>query len=432
MSSRLLSAVSILLLLISGACSNSRQQETARELLATVPSDAAYTAVINIDRLVSSTGGKVKDHTEIEPSAMLRKFLGKIESPVMSAHVDSILAGKAGVDFSCMVLFENEGTLWLTAPLADAGKTKAYLGRNGYDLQPAGDGLLSAREVILNENQIWITPSDSVANAGAADTFSRINSEQSMLSSDYADRLTEMTEAYIDLWDITLLWKTLGSKADQARIITAFTFEDVHYASFTAEMTQNSLTANGRFLDSEFKDADCNLATGKLEARDFDILGDKAEAVCGLSIDSKLMKNVIKAVSAFGGAVPPKTADALKNIEGPLVMASDSDNNIILSIPCKKGKEESVVNAIDALTLILGNNPGMRMTSRPEAVLISFNEGPQSGVPAKKIGEKLDGAWLGLAFNSDYYPRIEPVKNVSVALVPVRSSVLEFRMRIDY
>lgn len=429
---RLIILLSLAMALITGACSRSKDQDTAKELLSNVPGDAAYAAVINVNSLVTSTGGKVKDATVIEPSKTLRKLIPAVSGDsVPSAHIDSIFAGKAGVEFSCFVVFENEGNLWLAAPLADPNKTKSYLGRNGYKLADVGEGLLAARDVVLDDDRIWVSLKDSVANASAVDSFKRLNSEQSMMASDYSDRLVSLESDYIDLWDSNILWRTLGPSADRARMISAFMFEDARYASFSADMSEKEIIAYGRFLNSEFKEAKCNLATSKLSSRDFAVLGEKAQAVAGVSLDSKLMKNIMKAVGAFGATLPKSTSEALSSIDGPLVMASDEDNNIIISISCKKGKEQAVVNAIDGLMMIFGNDPAMRMTTKEGSVLISFNGGPQSGTQTRKLGDQLDGAWLGIAFSAGYFPRIEPVKDLSVALVPAKSTV-EFRIRIDY
>ena len=431
MKTRLILTVALFLGLLMGACSDSGDRQTAKDLLATIPGDAAYVAVVNTDALVTSTGGKIKDKTVVEPSGTLRKFLDRINRRETSAHLDSLFAGKGGIEFSCFALFENGGNMWLIAPLADATKTESYFKRRGYPLQQAGDGLLCAEDIVFDKTHIWVSLKDSAANAAAVDAFKRLNKEQSMASSDYADKLTALENDYIDLWDSNILWRTLGPSADKARMISAFMFAEVRYASFSADMSETSIIANGRFFDSSFKDAKCNLATSKLATRDFNILGDKAQAVAGLSIDSKLMKNLVRAAGIFGAALPPSVQEALENIEGPMVAASDEANNIIFTIPCKKGSEQTIVKAVDGLSFLLGNDPGLRMTTKEGAVLISINGGPQSGEPIARLGEKLDGAWLGLAFSAGYLPDMKPITDFSVALVPTRSS-LEFRIRVDY
>lgn len=431
MKNRILLVLTALVLVLAGACSEDNGSRTAKDLLAHVPSDAAYTAVINFEKLVSSTGGKIEKATVVEPSETLKKFLNNIDNPISSAHIDSILAGNAGVEFSVMVVFENEGNLWLAAPLTDPNVMKGYLTRNGYELKSVGEGLLAARDVVVDEDRVWLSLKDSVANAGAIDTFKRLNIEQSMMSSKYADRLTDLKETYIDLWDSNILWRTLGPSADRARMLSAFIFEEARYASFIANMSEKAIEAKGRFLDGEFRDAKCNLATSKLTAKDFDILGTKAQAIAGIALDSKLMKNITKAVGTFGGSLPKSTAEALSSIEGALVVASDEANNIILSVPCKKGKEQNVVNAIEGLMVFMGNDPGMRMTTKEGSVLISFNGGPQSGLQISRLAEKLSGAWMGLSFSAGYFPKIEPVKNLTIALVPAKST-LEFSIRVDY
>ncbi len=431
MKTRILLSLVVLLGLVTGACSDSADRQTAKELLTTIPGDAAYAAVVNTDALVKSTGGDVEDKTGVKPSVTLRKFLNQLNGTQGPAHLDSLFAGKGGIEFSCFALFENSGNLWLTAPLADSKLTKAYFSRHGYNLQDAGEGLLCARDIVFDDSHIWVSLKDSMANAADVSAFRRLNKEQSLASSGYAERLTALESDYIDLWDSNILWRTLGPSAGKARMISAFMFEDAKYASFSADMTEKMLIATGSFLNSDFKEAKCNLATSKLATRDFNILGDKAQAVAGLSIDSKLIKNVIKAAGVFGAALPPSTEKALESIEGPLVAASDEDNNLIFSIPCRKGMEQNVVNAVEGLTMLLGDVPSMRMTTKEGAVLISINGGPQAGKPIAQLGEKLDGAWLGLAFTAGYFPKAEPVKDFSVALIPTRSS-LEFRIRIDY
>ncbi len=431
MKTRLLLTVALVVTLLLGACSDSENRQTAKALLATIPGDAAYTAVINTESLVTSTGGKVKDKTVVEPSETLKKLLGETLSPSLKTNIDSLLAGKGGIEFSCLALFADEGNLWLVAPLADANKTKAFLKGSGYALQSAGEGLLTARDVVLDDSHIWVSLKDSAANAAAVEGFKRLNSEQSMLESKFSDELTSLKMTYIDLWDSNVLWQTLGPSAGKARMVSAFMFEDGRYASFTGGVTEKSLTATGRFLNSDFKNAECNLATGKLKASDFDLLGEKAQAVAGISLDAKLMKNIVKAISAFGGALPPSTEELLSNIEGPLLLGSDEANNLIISVPCKKGKEQSVENAINGLTFLLGNDPGMRMTTKDRSVLITVNGGPQGGQPIKQLASKLDGAWLGMALSGDYYTGLKPIKELSVSLIPT-DSTLEFRISVDY
>lgn len=429
---RLLLAVTLVVMLLSGACTNSEKQQTAKELLATIPGEAAYTAVINTEMLVKSAGGKVKDATVIELPDSLRLLINKrFGKPGSKIIPDSVFAGKAGIEFSCLALFADEGNLWLVAPLADPQKTKEYFGKNGYNLQSAGEGMIAGRDVVFDDQHIWVSLKDSVANAAAVEGFRRLNSEQSMLVSKYCDELVSLKNGYIDLWDSNVLWRTLGPNASNARMVSAFMFEDGRYASFSADMKGRSVTATGRFLNSDFKDAKCNLATGKLSADAFDVLGDKAQAVAGIMLDSKLMKNIVKAVNTFGGAMPPSTAELLSDIEGPLVLATDELNNLMISVPCKKGKEQKVADAVNGFALLLGNDPGMRLTTNDKNVLISFNGGPQSGMPIRKLGEKLEGAWIGMALSGEYYTGLQPVKELSVALVP-SGSTLEFRVKVNF
>ena len=89
MKTRLIILLSLALALITGACSRSKDQDTAKELLSNVPGDAAYAAVINVNSLVTSTGGKIKDATVIEPSETFRKMIAAVSGDsVPSAHID--------------------------------------------------------------------------------------------------------------------------------------------------------------------------------------------------------------------------------------------------------------------------------------------------------------------------------------------------------
>ena len=53
MKTRLILTVALLLGLLMGACSDSGDRQTAKDLLATIPGDAAYVAVVNTDALGS-------------------------------------------------------------------------------------------------------------------------------------------------------------------------------------------------------------------------------------------------------------------------------------------------------------------------------------------------------------------------------------------
>lgn len=426
MKARLSLTLMALLLLIMGACTDSSLKKTGEKLLSTVPSDVDYVGVVDVEEFIKTTASKIKDHRSVVPSDGLETILARIADTTVHARLDSLLAGKTGVDLTCAVLFESDGHMWITHPLGDPQTLHDYMKRTGREMEKMADGLYVGRQIAATDDQVWILVGDTAATVNAADIerFRRLNENQSMMASPFAAQLTAFKYDYTDLWKLNRLWRQLGDQADRARMFAAFMMDDVKYMSFTADLTPGSFVARGSFLNSKYKEAKCNLATGRLSSHDFDDLCPTSQATAGIALDQKLVKNLLNGLKTFGMSVPKATEAALKNLDGPIVMATDADNNTIVRISCKKDKEESVATAVSATATLCGiDDANLRVTTGEGNVLVSYNGGPQTGVTTDILGDMLDDAWIGMAASRDYYEAIAPCKRLALFLTPKGSTL---------
>lgn len=394
----------------------------ARDLLATVPSDAGGVAVIDLggilDKLDCKTSG-----SEITLSKELTEAYVK-ENPT---DKDKPKPGELkkidmGIAPTSLVMFYAERP-YITGVLDDPAKFKAYVEKEQKGTFKEEQGANVLNEVAYIGNQFWVSPSGSISPDRLVQ-FTKLSKDQSYASNSLADELTKMDHDIAALASTDALLNNMGHQRNQLRLALTSIFDDASWLEFDGDFNKESFEMEASIYNSERKPAKFLLPFEKIDTKTVESLGNNADILFAAGVPKALVKKVLDVFASFGGGLPKDVTDAIGSIDGTIAGAMSDNGSGSKAVITTDG------NASPALLEMLGNQSGMTVTRDDK--FIRLQQGAAScgnllNIP--KVTDEFKGAYFGMATGGQSIAK--GVKELVFTAKPDNGS-LKFCLEITY
>lgn len=400
--SRLLTPLGLalmMLLLIATGCSDKSNEDDSLQLLSTVPADAGMVSVINLDVLVSQSGGKVKDG-KVQQADALEKMAGQYLKGHDLEVAKWLLSPESGVECSSAVLFFYKSRPYLYALIADEDALRA-----GIDKLWPGEWQTSGKtshkeQVAIRDGRVLLLPD---TDATPAETFANLSEPSSFRSNAYAETLAKSSDAFSSWATLDALWTGAGlsfSDLTLARMAMNMAFKNPKYLTGAANISDGGLTTSVSVLDADMKPAHCELAVSQLDTKLISAFGGNANCVMAVAVSQKLVKQLMQLGSSFGGQLPPAFSSAIESLDGTVAIASSAE------LDNMKGSDVESAGFKCTIQTNGKNNAALLQTleavmgkAKIEGNTFTFgNDAYGNGIaPVADVAKTFDGAWLGVA-----------------------------------
>lgn len=396
----------------------SSDKGSAADLLRTVPSSAAGVAVVNLDALKE----KCKDYDSFVSKENDSRNLGQILSLCLDAE--------SGVDISTGVIFV-EGYNTVFTAIAD--KPEEFMScvkqRMGLEFSEIDGVSIADGRIAVKGTQLWVSLAGAQLNPKMLESWLSLSEAKSYLSTDGGKELAETDKDVafnVDFDTIINLYSDGDfSRQAQSRIILSTLFDDLSRLSGFVKLTKTGPEVEVDLLNSKGQASRFNLDAEKVDVKTLASIGGRCGTLIGLGISKKMIAQINKAASSFGGGLPKMYADALEPINGCCGIAVSADT------PAMSGVLTTKEGSAQALTSLLAGDAKIRR----EGKLLFFTTGGEmtGDIDVSASAEMLKGAlcgcvtdaspvksWLGTDFSSK---GLEQIDKTVLGLYPAGEGV---------
>ena len=305
---------------------NSCKRETVdvTQLLTSVPSSASGVVVFNVEGMLEDAGCKIKDHV-VKPGAEVQALISKASSQDQK-DIMMFFDGSTGIEPKGAVIFYDSNRSFLTFALYDVSKFIEFVEKNNGGKFTETSGVKINGNVALVGSQAWVclTPGKRL-DPDAIASYASLGSAQSFLVSPMGEMLL-VDENDIRGWAvIKTFMNELMSRGDlgYATLGMGFLFEDAESVRFKVDFDKGEMESEIVVLNDKFKPAKYQLSSDKVDVNTLKSLGNTCNAMMAFTINSKLIKKLNQAASAFGSWI--KIGELLNNVDGTVGLVSTGD-----------------------------------------------------------------------------------------------------------
>lgn len=404
---------------------NSCKKESVNttDLLSTVPSSSSVVVSINVQSLLKKSDCKV-DGADIVPGAEVKAWLDKAASTGSKKGeiANILLSGESGIDPVGAIYFKDAYNDYFTVAIANTNKFKAFIEKeNDATFETAGNDVEVCGNVAIKGAQAWIAEG-TVIDPKAVANFTVMQTGQSFMSKDYADKLANMTSDIVGWGEINkLVANQLGfSERSTMRMALGMMYDDAQSVFFTVDMLKGEGKANVSVLDKDGKPSKYLLPSDKLDIETIKKTGDKANMIVGIYLSKDLIKKVGDMLSSFGGSQMEKAIKAMGSIDGTAAVSLgnlDDFENSMRGVVTTDGKA-----GLDLMQMISGIAPITK-----DGKLVIFSKGQLDGsLDVATDADLLKDATMGMVLNLQSTtlggPDLE-LKTLVVRMVPKSGSL---------
>lgn len=358
----------------------------ARDLLATVPSDASGVAIIDVEEILDKLGCKVSK-TEITLSPELAKAY-QSKNPEKNAKDGETTTIDLGVAPTSIVMFFAERP-FMTGVIDDPAKFKEYIEKEQKGTFKEEQGVNVLDDMAYVGNQFWISMTGSI-NPERILQFTKLGKEQSYLSNELSETLLKMDHDVAALASIDAILNNTGHQRNGLRLAITSVFEDATWIGLDGEFDKNELDMSISVYGSNQKPSKFLLPFEKIDVATVRQLGGKADMVFAAGVPSALIKKVLDVFSAFGGGFPKDITDALGNIDGTMAFATSMSGSGAKGIVTTDGK------AGPTLLEMLSNQSGMTVTRDGKYLRLQSGTSCGNIINIENAASEFKGAYFGL------------------------------------
>lgn len=381
--------VMLSLMLGVSSCSSDKSAD-ATGLFKTIPADAGYVAVANMQNLLEKAGCKV-DEDKIEAGKEVTAMLPKVENLQFRKLLQTFFTGESGVDPSVIAIFNEGYYTYLTGYASDPAKFKATTEKEFSVKFGDNDGVSIADNVAVIGNQFWVNLGQHNIDVRDVKHFSNLDNAQSFNNSKYAESLREV-EKDIEGWgNIGGMLNTANfSFQDRATIQVALEtlFTDPSAFTFSAEFKKGEAEFMADILNSKGEFAKYKFPTEKLDLKTIEGIGGNAVNLVAVAIPQKMISQLLKDTEKQSPSVFGIYLKALSDIDGTIAVASDLEGNSLKGVMTTNGENGSQLAG--SLKSMFG------VDAVKENKLVKFTKGTISGgKPVAELTKYLDGSIAG-------------------------------------
>lgn len=401
-----------------------RDNGSAADLLRTVPSSAAGVAVVNLDALKE----KCKDLDWSVSKENNSRNLGQI----LSLCLDD----ESGVEISNGVIFVEGYNTVFTAIADNPEKFMSCVTRRmGLQFSEIAGVSIADGRIAVKGTQLWISLAGSQLNPKMLEGWLSLSQAKSYLSTDGGKEMaqTDKDVAFnVDFDTIINLYSDGDfSRQAQSRIILSTLFDDLSRLSGFVKLTKSGAEVEISLLNSKGQPSRFNLDAEKIDVKTLASIGGHCGTLIGIGISQKMIKQLNKAASSFGGGLPKMYADAIEPIDGTCGIAVSADS------PAMSGVLTTKEGSAQALTSLLAGDAKLRREDK----LLFFTTGAEmtGDVDVATSAELLKGALCGFVtdaspvkswLGADFMPKeVERIDRTVLGLYPAGEGV-KIKIRI--
>lgn len=394
----------VLSVMLTGCSGNSSGD--ARDLLATVPSDATFVGVVDIKGLLKATGSKT-DGGSITAGPMLQDAIGSISDEKRRAEIDAVMQGESGVSMTAAVLVITSRQYMLLM-VDDPEKARKFFAARDEELTE-NDGIASNRYAALSGNKLWISLDNSISTDEIRG-FVELSEKQSYASSAGADRLVAMEHTFSGLGDLSGISRNsmVSRQLPGFSLVLSTLFASPEYLGVTADVTEDTAKASVSVLDEKFKPARYLLPAGSVSKSVVSSLGGTAETVVAFDIPSKLVRKLIDLASSLGGGLPVDVSGLLEPIDGTLAVAMNQDAGNMRGVVTTTGERTSALfDMLGSFGTVTREGKSLRVISGGEV---------KGALQLSEAAKLLDGTVGGLVIEDSEAMKRDGIRRTVITL----------------
>ena len=288
------------------SCSHGDAKADAESLLSTVPADAPFVAVADMEEILSEDGAR----------GLLEAF----------PEYKGLVNDDSGLRLTAMTFFLYEGAPYIVAKVDDAEKFRAFVAREKRREWKSDGKLFTLSNFAQQDDRLWICP-DSTRTV-AAQRFASLPRSEGFVDNKSAETLADCSDDLKWLGDIDALidiYATGFGQRASTRMMLGMVFDEARYISGSGDFDKNTLKLKSDILTSAMKPAKCHLKFSEIDTDLVASIGGNANIAVALSLPHKLVEQLLKSTASLGGGMPALYADILSPIDGTVAAASPSD-----------------------------------------------------------------------------------------------------------
>lgn len=392
--SRLLMFAAAVILLAS--CSKSNEDKSL-DLLSTVPADADCVALVNMNTLISQTGGKVKDGSVVQADRLLELVKRDLRGD-QAKIMEWLLSPESGVDCTSAVVFYYKSRPYASAFISDEKKLRAGIDKAEPGEWKTNDKVAYKDGMAILDGRLWIVPGDD--EVSMVPTFANLSEVESFRSNKYAAELSAATDAmaaWASVEGVLRMADLRFSEQTTARLALNMAFSTPRYLTSALNVNKDGVSMEVGILNDEMQPAKCELALGKIDSQLVASLGGNADSVLAIAVSPKLVKQILAFASSLGGSMPKEYAVALEALDGTTAVAMNSSifEGSITGLRMKGAVQTSGKNNAALLKTLEDLFP-QKMTVDGNTFRFA-DEGYGNGIaPLADVAKEFDGAWIGM------------------------------------
>lgn len=383
--------ISLLLPLFIASCSSSNEDDTL-ELLGSVPAEAEFVAVVNLNEIVVQSGGEVKDGN-IKDVGSLKKLLDEAKSK----KSDWVLEGNSGIDVTSAVIFSYKGNFYFTCLIKDAEQVRENINADyPGEWEKVGD-FYTKNSFMVSDSRLWVADH---ADTGQILKFMDYSEAESFNSVDYSKTLAKSSDAisfYGSLDGILDSTNLAFSQKSLVRLASGMFFKDPKYVIGNGNYKNQEMILEATLCNSEFKPANCELDMSAIDINQVAALDGNANTVIAMAVSQKLVKQLLDVASSVGGAMPQEYTQLLEPLDGTIAFAAQANNknegNGFRASVATSGKDNA------SLLQILQSFGEVKIDGK--IFNISYGSYGKGKLDVKQTAESFKGASLGFAMTID-------------------------------
>ena len=408
--SRLLWLVCGMMMLLAASCSKDNDT-VARELLATVPSNASVVALIDGEQMAEKGGGD-------EQMPSLLNYLASTFKNGDSAKVKNMLTTLVKHwDPTAAVVFMDGQNVYLTTPVSDpSALAEAVAKQSGAQLSADGDMKYNGSIAIIG-NQVWVSLGNGSIQPTAIKNYSKYADNQSFAGVEYCDHMVDSDKDINALVNVSALMSmATGANSFGSQLVLSTLFDNASYLGFEADFGKGEADFEAKVLTSKFKEAKFLLPVSKIDTKTVASAAPSAGVLMAVNIDSKLVSKIKDIATGLGGQIPSDWLAMIDPIDGTIAIATEADSDNLSGVITTNG------GSTVALSQLLSEYK-FTVTTQPDRLLFTQGTGVKGSIDMAKASGYFNGAWAGVVATPVAGNGAPSLKESYIMLTPNGSSL---------
>lgn len=293
------------------------------DLLATIPSNTGFFAVVDLVKVNKALGNDVNSDGSVKTGDKLNQVLAAFGK--QGDELKNMLDGdKASVDFTRPLgAFEYKGSPVVTFYVSDAKAYMKYIEEQTHSEFKEIDKIWQSATggIFVKGNQVWVSSGASTFTAETVKMLSALPEDDSLISIEYARKLVDEGKDVAGWATIAALTGYSDNPMMNLGITTLY--DGAAYLPFTVTFENGKAQLSAKVLDKKFQPARCTLRPSTIQASVLNEYQGKGDVFFAISIDPAQAKDLLGQYGQFMGQFA-SLGEILGNTDGTIVGSANS------------------------------------------------------------------------------------------------------------